>query len=142
MNKVEFPKVEFVNFYRTEGRYNWLDSSEVSARYVFTFPHLTNEQIKEMGLQISYLVSIDDDYSHDSKEMTALDLAYELKQYYSGFFISSNKEPIKKLYAYLSEIEEEQEKIRNKYHYEYALTKVEQWTQKAAEAKQEMEELV
>ena len=142
MNNIKFPKVEFANFYRAEGNYNLLNPSERSGQYVFTLPHLSHEQIHEMGLQLSYLVSIDDDYSHDPKEMTALDLAYELKQYYSGFFFSSNEEPIKKLYAYLSEIEEEQEKIRKKYHYEYALAKVEQWTQKVNEAKEEMEEVL
>ncbi len=133
MNKVKFPKVEFVNFYRVEGHYNLMNSSEKSAQYVFTLPHLTIEQIKEMDLQISYLVNIDDDYGHDPKEMTAIDLAYELKEYYSGFMFSSNEKPINKLYQYLIEIEEEQEKIRKKFHYEYALAKVEYWKNKAEE---------
>ena len=142
MNNVKFPKVEFVNFSRTEGKYNWLNPSEVSAQYVFKLPHLTTEQIKEIGLNTSYLIDIEKDYSWDPKEMTALDLAYELKEYYSGFFFSSNEEPIKKLFAYLSEIEEDQEKIRKKYQYEYALAKVEHWTQKVNEAKEEMEEVL
>lgn len=142
MNNVKFPKVEFVSFYRAEGHYNLLNTSEKSAQYVFTLPHLSREQINEMGLQLSYLVSIDNDYDHNPKEITALDLAYELKEYYSGFFFSSNEEPIKKLYKYLSEIEEEQEKIRSKYNYEYALAKVEEWTRKVEKTKEEMEELV
>ena len=142
MNKVKFPKVEFVDFYRTEGSYNLLNRFERSAQYVFNLPHLTPSQINEMGLQISYLVDIDKDYGHDPKEMTALDLAYELKEYYGGFFISSNEEPIKKLYSYLSEIEEEQEKIRNKYKYEYALAKVEQWTLTAKEMEEILNETV
>ena len=133
MKNVEFPKVEFVDFYRVEGHYNLADSSERSAQYVFKFPHLSREQINEMGLQVSYLVDIDRDYDYDPKEITALDLAYELKAHYESYLYSSNAKPIKKLYDYLSEIEEEQENIRSKFQYEYALAKVEYWKNKAEE---------
>lgn len=125
MNK---PEVKHVTFYRAEGSYNWLNPSEKSAQYVFKFPHLTNEELKEKGLKSSFLVDLEKDYDFDPKIITALDLAYELKSIYDDYWMHSSKGEIKKVLDYLESIEEEQEELRHEYDVEYAKYKIEYWT--------------
>ena len=124
MNK---PTNNSVTFYRNEGKYNWLNQNEVSAQYVFKLPHLTTEQIKEIGLQVSYLINLDNDYSYEPDSYTALECAYELKSIIDGYWINSNKEPIQKLVDYLESIEEEQEVLRNQYQIEFAKYQIHYW---------------
>lgn len=79
MNK---PEVKHVTFYRRKGSFNWLNPNEKSAQYVFLMPHLTIEEIKEMGLTQSFLVDLEKDYSFDPESYSPLEVAYEIKSIY------------------------------------------------------------
>jgi hypothetical protein len=130
MNK---PEVKHVTFYRNEGSYNWLNSSEKSAQYVFNFPHLNFENIKEMGLKNSFLVDLEEDYDFDPKTYTALELAEELRSIFDNYWIHSDKEEIKKVYQYLESIEEEQETLRHEYEVEFTKYQIKYWEEKLTE---------
>lgn len=116
-----------VTFYRNEGKYNWINQNEVSAQYVFTLPHLTYEQVKEMGLQLSYLIDLEKDYSYEPDSYTALECAYEIKKIIDDYWINSNKPHIQKLVDYLESIEEEQEVLRHQYQIEFAKYQIHYW---------------
>ena len=123
------PTPKHVTFYRTEGKYNWANSNEVSAQYIFNFPHLTLEKIKEIGLQQTFLINIDKDYEFLPEEYTALELTYELKSIIDGYFIHSDKPRIQKMVDYLEGIEAEQEKLRHEYAIENAKYQIRYWQQ-------------
>ncbi len=124
----EEPKKQHIHFQRNEGSYNWLNPSEVSAQYVFRFPHLSPEEMKALELQPSFLIAIDKDYGFSPKSYTALELAHELKEIIDSYWINSDQAPIKKLVEYLESVEEEQEELRNQYEIDYAQAKLNYWT--------------
>ncbi|WP_137743363.1 hypothetical protein [Robertmurraya siralis] len=126
MNK---PEAKHVTFYRNEGSYNWLNPKEKSAQYVFTFPQLTSDEIKEMGLIRSYLVDLEKDYSYEPDSYTALEAAYEIKSIYESYWIHSGLKDIEKLVEYLKSIEEEQEELRHRYAIENAKYQIYYWQQ-------------
>ncbi|MGD7046997.1 hypothetical protein FZC83_02030 [Rossellomorea marisflavi] len=130
MNNIEKPEVKHVTFYRNEGNYNWLKQSEVSAQYVFRFPHLTSEEVKEKGLTYSFLVDLDKDYDFSPESYTAYELADELRNIYDSYWIHSGKGEIKRVFDYLESIEEDQEKLRHQYEIEYAKYKIQFWENK------------
>lgn len=121
------PKIKHVTFYRTEGRYNLFNPSERSARYAFTIPHLSVEQIKEMELKTFYLIDLDKDYNFDPDSYTALEVAYELKDIIESYWINTDKEKIKKLIEYLESIEEQQGELRHWYKIENAKYQINYW---------------
>jgi len=124
------PEKKHVHITRSEGQFNLL-SSEKQAQYHFRFPDLTPEQMKELGFSTWYTVDLDKDYGWE--DYTAIDLAYELKILFDGYFLHSSKKEVHKLVEYLESIEEEQELLRNQYEVEYAKAKIEYWTKKLDE---------
>lgn len=134
---MEQPKKNFVNFYRTEGRYNWLDSKEVSAQYVFSFPHLTWDQIKEMGIKTSFTVDIEKDYDYSPDSYTALECLNEILSIYESYWIHTGKDEVRKTIEYLESIEEEQEQLRHQYDIDYAKYQIEYWTDKLSKLEEE-----
>jgi hypothetical protein len=134
---MEQPKKNFVNFYRNEGHYNWLNSKDKSAQYVFTFPHLTRDQIKEMDIKMSFLVDIEKDYDFSPESYTPLECLNEILHIYNGYWMHSGKDEVKKTIEYLESIEEEQEKLRHQYDIDYAKYKVVHWTNKLEKLSQE-----
>jgi len=125
------PEKKHIHITRAEGQFNLL-SSEKQAQYHFRFPDLTPEQMKELGFSTWYTVDLDKDYGWE--DYTAIDLAYELKILFDGYFLHSSKKEAHKLVEYLESIEEEQELLRNQYEIEYAKAKIEYWTKKLESA--------
>ena len=121
------PKINYVSFYRSEGKYNLANHNDVSAQYVFTFPNLNGEQIKDLNLQQSYLIDIEKDSDYQPNSTTALELAYELSEIINNYWINPDKKPINRLVEYLESIEEEQEFLRHDYKIKYAEYKVDYW---------------
>lgn len=111
MKEFKAPIKKHVDFYRTEGNYNWLNSNDRSAQYVIRFPHLNHEQIKELGLTSSFLVDIEKDYDYSPDSYTALECLNEILSIYESYWMHSGKEEVRKTIAYLQSIEEEQEKL-------------------------------
>ena len=126
MNK---PQANHVTFYRNEGNFNWLNTKEKSAQYVFKFPQLTNEVIKEMDLRTSYLVDLEKDYDFSPESYTALEAAYEIKSIYDGYWIHTGQKEIQQLVDYLESIEEEQEELRQLHKIENAKFQINFWQQ-------------
>ncbi len=124
MNK---PDVKHVTFYRREGSFNWLNPNEKSAQYVFLMPHLTIEEIKEMGLTRSFLVDLEKDYSFDPESYSPLEAAYEIKSIYDSYWIHSGKTEIQKLIEYLESIEEQQQELKHQYDIENAKYQISYW---------------
>lgn len=125
---MEQPKKNFVNFYRTEGNFNWLNSKDKSAQYVFLFPHLTPDQRKELGVSSSFLIDIEKDYSYDPESYSPLECLNEILEIYNGYWMHSGKDEVKKTIEYLESIEEEQEKLRHQYDIDYAKYQIDHWT--------------
>ena len=121
------PEINHVSFYRSEGKYNLLDHNQVSVQYLFTFPHLTQEEIKELGLQQSFLIDIDKDHDYQPETTSALELADELKYIINDYWFNSDRKPIETLVNYLESIEHEQEYLRHQYKIKYAEYKVDYW---------------
>lgn len=124
MNK---PEIKHVTFYRREGSFNWLNPKEVSAQYVFQFPHLSAAELKEMNLTRSFLVNLEKDYRFEPESYTALDAAIEISSIYDSYWIHSGKEEIQALVDYLESIEEEQEQLRHLHKIENAKYQIEYW---------------
>lgn len=135
----KLPSKKHVNFSRSEGRYNWLNTKEVSAQYYFQLPHLSNDQIKELDLKLSFTVDIEKDYSYEPDSYTPLEVLYEIKSIYDSYWIHSGQKDVENLIKYLESIEEEQEKLRAEYRLEYAKAKVEMWLDEVAKATSDLE---
>lgn len=133
---MEKPTKNYVNFYRTEGNYNWLNSNDRSAQYVFSFPHLEWEEVKELGIKTSFLVDIEKDYDYNPEYYTALECLKEIQSIYEDYWMHSGKEEVRKTIAYLESIEEEQEQLRHQYEVDYAKFQIEFWTNKFNELQQ------
>lgn len=129
MNK---PQENFVTYYRVEGNYNLLDSSEVSAQYIIK--GIDRGFAKEKGFRLSYSIDIDKDYGYNPKQETVLDLALWIKDVFDGYWIHTGKQEIKNLVDYLEGIEEEQELLRAQYEVEYAKYKVHEWAERLSKS--------
>ena len=123
MNK---PEKKHVTVHRYEGSYNIFDPKEVTAQYHFRIPHLTHEQIKGIGLEVNFHVDIEKDLWYD-KDYSPLDVAYEIRDIYEGYWIHTGKDKIKKMIEYLESIEEEQERLRHQYDVRYANYQISYW---------------
>lgn len=108
------PVKNYISFYRNEGKYNMLDSNQVSAQYVIT--GISREAIKEKGLTVSFLIDEEHDYNLDSSEITVLELLDELAYVYENKYLwNSSTKDIVPIKEYLESIEEEQEALRHQY---------------------------
>ena len=122
---------KFVSYYRSEGCFNLCDWKEKSAQYIFDFG-IYSDLAKEYGVQKSYLVNIEDDCFYNMKDESPEDLAYWLKDYYSGFIFNSNVSKVNQLLKFLEEIQEE----NNIEYYKHMIEKTKQELEKT---KQELE---
>ncbi|PIH59011.1 hypothetical protein [Paenibacillus sp. LK1] len=123
---IQEPKKNFVTVTCQQGRYT-LGSSEESARYYFV---IGRDDAKDLWK--SFLVDIEKDCIN-YRDMTPLEVAYEIKEVYDGYWIHSGVGDIQKMIDYLENIEEEEEKLREEYELEYAKYKVEYWSNQVKE---------
>ncbi|MGG0667801.1 hypothetical protein ABE073_04645 [Lederbergia citrisecunda] len=126
MTNFKAPEKKHVYVNYNVGRYNLLSSKDV-AQYSFRFPHLSQEEIKELGIRTFYNLELEEDYGFTGD---ALDVAYEIKQIIDGYWMNSSKGDIEKLVEYLESIEEDQAELREQYEIDYAKAKVDYWTEK------------
>lgn len=124
MNK---PDKKHVYFTRHEGKYNLFNPSEVSAQYIF------HNISTETGLQVSYLIDLEKDYTWDNESYTALEVAREIQDVLDSYRFHSDQKKIKALIEYLESIEEEQEQIQREYDLDYAKYQVDYWTNRVNE---------
>lgn len=136
MNK---PQENFVTYYRVEGNYNLLDSSEVSAQYIIK--GIDREIAKEKGFRLSYSIDIEKDYDYNPKRETVLDLALWIKDVFDSYWIHTGKQEIQNLVDHLEAIEEEQELLRAQYEVEYAKYKVHEWAGRLSKSESNLMEL-
>ncbi|MCR8982628.1 hypothetical protein [Brevibacillus laterosporus] len=122
------PIAQHVTFYRAEGRYNILDSSEVSAQYIFRLPPDAPNKLSR-----SFLIDIDKDYTYSNDDMTALELAEWIQSVFDSYWIHTSKKQVAELVEYLRSIEGQEEIKRAEYNLEYAKYQVWEWTNKLNE---------
>lgn len=126
MTNFKAPEKKHVYVNYNVGRYNLLSSKDV-AQYSFRFPQLTQEEIKELGIRTFYNLELEEDYGFTG---AAIDVAYDLKSIIDGYWLNSSKGDIQKLVNYLDSIEEDQAKLREQYEIDYAIAKVDYWSEK------------
>lgn len=122
------PEKNYIHFWRNEGKFNLLDSRDVSAQYVFEFPGLSRAKLAEMGLRKSYLIAIEKDNEYDPDSYTALELAREIEYIHSRYLYSGYMKEIKKLVEYLESVEEEQKRLKLDFDIEYANYQIKHWS--------------
>ncbi|MCR8939792.1 hypothetical protein O0555_21055 [Brevibacillus laterosporus] len=122
------PIAQHVTFYRAEGRYNMLNSSEVSAQYIFSLPPDAPNKLSR-----SFLIDLDKDYNYSNDDMTALELAEWIQSVFDSYWIYTGKKQVAELVEYLRSIEGQEEVKRAEYDLAYANYQVWYWTQKQLE---------
>lgn len=133
MNK---PTPQHVTFYRTEGRYNLVNSSEVSAQYIFRLPPDAPKEITR-----GHLIAIDKDENYSPGDLTPLELARWILEVYEGYWIHTGKNNIAALIGYLESIEPQEVVNRAEYNLEYAKYQVWYWANKQSEYENELDGL-
>lgn len=111
--------------YRTEGRYNLLNPSEVSAQYVFTFRPDAPE-----GLSRSFLIDMEMDYTWTG---TPYEVALELQEVIDSYWMHSDKPRIKAVVEYL-------EKWDDKDRYDALVERKAKLTEQLAEVERDLAE--
>lgn len=121
------PTKSFIDFYRHEGNYNLLNSSDVSAQYIIN--GIDKKSLDEKGLRTSFLINIEYDNEFDPNEMTVLELLDELQWVYENKYLYNGRlKDIAPLREHLESVEEEQEVLRHQYKVDYATYKIDYWT--------------
>lgn len=111
--------------YRSEGKYNLLNPSEVSGQYVFTF-----RPDAPKGLQRSFLIDIEKDYTWTG---TPYEVALELKEVIDSYWINTDQPKIKAVVEYL-------EKWVDKDRYDAMVEKKAKLSEQLAEVERDLAE--
>ncbi|MDG0791952.1 hypothetical protein OMP38_14625 [Cohnella ginsengisoli] len=111
--------------YRSEGKYNWLNPSQVSGQYVFTFRPDAPE-----GLQRSFLIDIEKDYTWTG---TPYEVALKLQEVIDSYFFNTDQPKIKAVVEYL-------EKWDDKDRYDALVEKKAKLTKQLAELDRDLAE--
>lgn len=132
---MEKPQKNSINFYRTEGNYNLLNSKDKSAQYRFHFPNGRPEDIAT-----SFLIDIEKDENYSEKDMTPLELAEWILSVYESYWIHTGKGDVQKLIDYLRAVEPQEAVKRAEWNVENAKYQIWDWNQKLAKFEKELEQ--